>query len=250
MHDSDGDTFSIGGASRGFDTTQWDIVFAAGHPHSADATQAREELCRRYWPPLYDFIRRNGYGVEQSRDLTQSFFMKLLEKEFWRRGDPEKGRFRSFLLKALKEFLLDKRDWENTAKRGGGVAMLSLEESVVEERYLAEACTDMHIERIFDRRWGFAVLAAAREKLRRECSLCGKTDLFECITQLSEERNVNVSYADVAARVGMSVAAFKPAVCRMRRRYGELVREEIAQTVSDPAEIRAEIVYLLEVIGS
>lgn len=223
---------------------------STGQPDSTRAAEAREKLCRSYWPPLYSYVRRQGHAPEDAKDLTQAFFAKLLEKDFWARADPQKGRFRSFLLTALRQFLLDHRDYVRTAKRGGGVPLISLDESAVEEKFLAAQNPDVSSERHFDRRWANAVLDAARARLRDECVASGKTSLYDRVNLLGEAHDRPVTYADIAAELGVSVSAIKSAVSRMRQRYGELVREEVAQTVPNPADIDAEIGYLLTVVSS
>lgn len=235
-------------AAGWFLTTQWNIVRSACDMQSPNGLEAREKLCRTYWPPLYQFIRRQGYDVDSAKDLTQAFFLKLLEKEFWRRADPMKGRFRSFLLKALREFLLDERDRAKAGKRGGGMRLISLDDSVAEEKLLAQS-SELTAEQQFDRRWALAVLQGAREKLKAECASAGKLDLFECVSRCSEDNEINLNYADLAAHLGMSLAAYKSAVSRMRQRYGQFVREEIAQTVTTSKEVDAEIIYLMQIIG-
>jgi len=229
-----------------FLTTQWNIVLSTGDANAAKADAAREKLCGTYWPPLYNFVCRQGYSIEDAKDLTQAFFAKLVEKDFWTRADPKKGRFRSLLLTALRQFLSDQRERGQTAKRGGGAILASLDESGVEEQFLGATASDQQ----FDRQWANAILDHAREKLRQECMASGKLNFFEQINLLGEKQDVPVTYAEMAAELGQSVSAVKSAVARLRQRYGELVREEVAQTVADPAEVDSEIAYLLSVIAS
>jgi len=233
-----------------FAMTHWSVVLSAGDPRSPDASQAREKLCRIYWPPLYNFIRRHGYNPEDAQDLTQAFFAKSLEKDFFARANPEKGRFRSFLLTALRQFLLDERDRARTAKRGGGVPLISLDQTAFEEKFLAATDPSLAGDQLFDRRWAAAILESARSLLREECAASGKAALINQLDLISERRDKTATYADLAARDGVTVSAVKSAVSRLRQRYGELVREEIAQTVTDPADVESEIRYLLTVIGA
>ena len=233
-----------------FATTHWSVVLSTVQSDSAQASEAIEKLCRAYWPPLYSFVRRQGSGPEDAKDLTQAFFVKLLEKNFWARADPQKGRFRSFLLKALSQFLADQRDRARTAKRGGGVPLISLDEHTGEEGFLAGLDQNLSAEQQFDRQWAATVLEQARSRLREECAASGKSGLYDRVSLLGGKNEGAASYAVVAQELGMSVTAIKSAVSRLRERYGELVREEVAHTVSSPAEIDAEVRHLLSVIGA
>jgi RNA polymerase sigma factor (sigma-70 family) len=235
---------------RWFATTHWSVVLSAGQTHSAHSSEALDKLCRGYWPPLYSYIRRQGYGPTDAQDLTQAFFAKLLEKNFWARADPQKGRFRSFLLTALRHFLADARDWVRTAKRGGGVSFISLDEQASGERFLEGIGQNLSAEQQFDRQWASTVLEQARTKFRQECIASGKSGLYDRISLIGGKKESSATYAVVAQELGMSVSAIKSAVSRLRDRYGELVREEVAHTVSNPAEIDAEVRHLLLVIGA
>ena len=219
------------------------------------ASESLEKLCRVYWPPLYRFVLRRGHGVEDAKDLTQAFFAKLLERNILARADPDKGRFRSFLLKILKNSLADESDRARTAKRGGGVSFISFDEQAGEEHLLEKPGQNLTAEQQFDREWAFTVLRQAQAKLRDECAASGKSALFNRVVSLVDEKaESSIPDAVIAQELGMSVAAFKPAKSRLRARYWALVREEVAQTVSNPvsnpAEIDAELRYLLAVIGS
>jgi len=229
-----------------FATTHWSVVLSSGGKDSPQASEARERLCRTYWHPLYNYVRRQGWGPEDAEDLTQAFFAKLVEKNFWARADPQKGRFRSLMLTALRQFLADQRDRAMTAKRGGGVQPLSLDERTTEEAGAQEHDQD----RQYDRQWAFMVLNQARAALRQEYLAAGKSPLYDGINLLDESREGARSHADIARQLGVSVGAVKSAAFRLRERYGELVREEVARTVSSPAEVDAEIQYLLSIIGS
>ena len=203
-----------------------------------------------YWPPLYSYVRRQGYGLEDAQDLTQAFFAKLIEKNFWARADPQKGRFRSFLLTALRQFLADERDRARAAKRGGGVSAISFDEKTGEEHFLEGLDQKLTGEQQFDRQWASAVLKQARARLRQECIASGKSGLYDRVNLLDDKPEKSLAYAEVARQLGMSLSAVKSAVSRLRERYGEMVREEIAHTVSEPGEVDAEIRYLLSVIGA
>lgn len=234
---------------RWFATTHWSVVLCSGQSDSSQAAEALEKLCRTYWPPLYNYVRRQGYGPEDAQDLTQSFFAKSLEKNFWGRADPQKGRFRSFVLTALRQFLADQRDRARTAKRGGGIPLVSMDERSGEE-HLQGVDQSLSGEQQFDRQWASTVLEQARARLRQECMASGKLAFYERVNLLGDEKERSVSYVEIGQQLGMSVSAIKSAVSRLRVRYGELVREEVAHTVSSPAEVNAEIGYLLSVIGT
>jgi RNA polymerase sigma-70 factor (ECF subfamily) len=233
-----------------FATTHWSVVLSTAQSNASQASEALEKLCRTYWPPLYSYVRRQGYGPEDAQDLTQAFFAKLLEKNFWARADPQKGRFRSFLLTALRQFLADERDRARAAKRGGGAALISFDEQVGEEHFLEGLDHKLSPEQQFDKQWASTVLKQARARLRQECIASGKSDLYDRINLLGDQDERPDTYADIAQQLGMSVSAIKSAVSRLRARYGELVREEVANTVSSPAEVDAEIRHLLSVIGA
>ena len=232
-----------------FATTHWSVVLSAGNIQASQASEALEKLCRTYWPPLYNYVRHQGYGPEDAQDLTQAFFAKLLEKNFWARADPQKGRFRSFLLTALRHFVNDERDRARTAKRGGGVSFISFDEGSGEGPSF-KLDSNLSSEQQFDRQWAATVLEQARAKLREECIASGKSELYERVNLLSDQPEKAATYADVARQLGMSVSAIKSAVSRLRARYGALVREEVANTVFSPAELDAEIAYLLSVVGT
>lgn len=233
---------------RWFGSTHWSVVLTAGRPESTQAADALEQLCRAYWPPLFSYIRRQGHGLEEAQDLTQAFFAKLLKRNFWARADPHKGRFRSFLLTALRHFLADEKDRNHTLKRGGGLSFISLDEQSSDARFLEGASPNLSNEQQFDRQWAATVLEQARARLRQECLAAGKGALYDRFS-LAPDRNTSpVPDALIAQELGLSPSTIKPAISRLRRRYGELVREEVAHTVSRPEEVDEEIRYLLSVI--
>jgi RNA polymerase sigma-70 factor (ECF subfamily) len=231
-----------------FATTRWSVVHAAGDSKSPEAGQALEQLCRAYWYPLYAYVRRKGHAAEDAQDLTQEFFARLLARNYLRVADRNRGRFRSFLLGSLEHFLA--REWTKARaqKRGGGRAVLSLDEMGAESRYLLESAHDLTAERIFERRWATTILDQAMARLREECLATRKSDLLDRVEgQLSGEKG-ETSYAGVAAALGMSEGAVKVAVHRLRQRFGELVRAEIAQTVTTPEDADDELRYLFAVL--
>ena len=222
------------------------MVLAAGGDHVAtDTRRALEDLIQAYWFPLYAYIRRQGQPSAQAEDLVQGFLTRLLEKKDLARVDRAKGRFRSFLLASLKHFLANEYDKRRTLKRGGGVLVISLDALDAEARYAIEPSHDMTPDRLFDRRWALAVLDNVLSRLRREYANAGKAALFETIKDCLTPHRGRLSYAQLAQRLGMTQGALKVAVHRMRRRYRDLLRDEIAQTVDSPLQVEEEIAHLL-----
>jgi len=234
---------------RGFCTTHWSVVLAAGGSAVPGALDALEKLCRAYWYPLYSFIRRRGYNPHDAQDLTQSFFAELVESRFLRAADHDRGRFRSFLLVRLKHFLSDERKKAQAQKRGGGQTVLSLDVEMAEERYGSEPTTALTPEVIFDRRWAMMVLEQTVARLRREYVAAGRVELFEELKHFQPGEESDRSYLEVAARLGLSEGAVKSAIWRLRRRHVDLLRDEIAQTISTPAEVDEEIRYLITMVS-
>ena len=221
---------------------------AAGDTKSPQANDALEKLCRTYWYPLYAYVRRKGHSADDAQDLTQEFFARLLARNYVSVADRNKGKFRSFLLGSLEHFLA--REWTkaHAQKRGGGQPILSLDEKDAENRYLIEPSHDLTPDKIFDRRWATTLLDQAIAQLRDECVSDGKGDLFRKVERLLPGEKGEACYAQVAAELSVSEAAIKMAVLRLRRRYGELVRAEIAQTVAGPEEAEEELQYLFAVL--
>lgn len=233
-----------------FITTHWSVVLAAGDSASPQADAALEALCRAYWYPIYVYVRRKGHGPDDAQDLTQAFFAALLEKRLLRIADPAKGRFRSFLLGVLDHFLA--REWTKAhrQKRGGGRAILSLDEADPEARFRTEPAHDETPERAYDRQWALTLLESTLARLEAECRQAGKTDLFEVAKGLLSGEKAAGSYRDLGARLGLSEGAVKVAVHRLRQRYAELLRAEIAQTVRSPAEVEDELRHLFQALAS
>jgi len=234
------------GTKAHFAATRCSIVLAAGGDHDATDTQrALEELIQAYWFPLYAYIRRRGQPSAQAEDLVQGFLTRLLEKKGLARVDRAKGRFRSFLLASLKHFLANEYDKRRALKRGGSVRVISLDALDAEARYAVEATHDMTPDRLFDRRWALAVLDQVLSRLRQEYTNAGKAALFETIKDCLTPHRGRLSYAQLSQYLGMTQGALKVAVHRMRRRYRDLLRDEIAQTVESPQQVKEEITYLL-----
>jgi RNA polymerase sigma factor (sigma-70 family) len=238
----------IGGGGR-FATTHWSVVLEAGHESSPQSKAALEQLCRAYWYPLYTFIRRQGRGPEEAQDLTQEFFAHLLASDSFGRADPAKGRFRSFLLGALKHFLVNEWQREHRLKRGGGCLFLSLDEVDAETRLALEPTDELTPEMAYERRWAEAVLAQVLERLQGEFAAAGQEARFAGLKVFLLAGQEPASYAEVAVPLGLSEAAVKSAIHRMRQRYGDLIRAEIAQTLASPAEVEDELRHLLAVLS-
>jgi RNA polymerase sigma-70 factor (ECF subfamily) len=234
---------------RDFRTTHWSVVLAAGEGSSSRAAEALAQLCRAYWYPLYAFIRRQGHDPESAQDLTQEFFARLLEKGFLASASQDKGRFRSFLLTALKRFLVNEWERGQAQKRGGGQAPIPLDLGDAEARYHLEPVEERTAERIFEERWALALLDGAMQALQREFAADGRADLFEALKSFLYGERKDGSQADIGARFGMTANAVKQAVHRLRVRYRERLREAVAHTVASPSEIDDELRHLLRVLS-
>jgi RNA polymerase sigma factor (sigma-70 family) len=243
---TNGETMHTLQGSSQFPTTRWTLVIAAGDPRRKEARSALVSLCESYWYPLYAYLRRRGYPADQSQDLTQEFFMRVLEGRYLDRADPEKGRFRSFLLTSLKFFVADEEDRQRALKRGGG-AVLPLEFSSGEERYQREPAHGETPERIFERRWALELIDRVVEKLRDEFVQHGHAEHFERLKVFLLGQS-EAPYAALAREMNTSEGALKVAIHRLRKRYRELFRQEIADTVADPAEVESELRFLAAVL--
>jgi RNA polymerase sigma-70 factor (ECF subfamily) len=243
---TDGRTMqTLPGSSR-FPTTRWTLVIAAGDPHRKEARSALVSLCENYWYPLYAYLRRRGYSAEEAQDLTQEFFVRVLEGRYLDRADPGKGRFRSFILTSLRFFVADEEDRQRALKRGRGM-VVTLEFSSGEERYQREPGHDETPERIFERRWALAVLDRVVEKLREEFVHHGRLGHFEQLKVFLLGQS-DAPYAALAQEMKTSEGALKVAIHRLRKRYRELFRQEIADTVANPAEVESELRFLAAVL--
>jgi len=231
-----------------FTTTHWSVVMLA-RPDSPQAREALEKLCQTYWLPLYSCVRRQGYGPHDAQDLTQGFFVRLLRTDSLGSVSREKGKFRTFLQVALSHFLSDERDKARAEKRGGGRAIVSLDESEAEDRYLHMPSADLTPERVYDRRWALTVLELGFERLRQEYRATGREALFDSLKEfLCTEARVG-TYESLGPKLGMSPGSVAVAVHRLRQRCRELIRLEVAQTVSNPGDLDMEIDYLFAAIG-
>jgi RNA polymerase sigma-70 factor (ECF subfamily) len=230
-----------------FVTTRWSVVLAAGKSSSAESEQALSQLCRTYWYPLYAFVRRQGHSPQDAEDLTQEFFARLLDKNYLKNITVEGGKFRSYLLTLLKHFLANEWNRERAQKRGGGRTILSIDDKDAETRYACEPADHSTPEALYERRWATTLLDQAMERLRADYAASGKSTLFAALQGHLSGAERLVPYAKLGASLGMSEGAVKAAVHRLRKRYGELLRAEIADTVSGPEEVEEEIRNLIAV---
>lgn len=246
---SDTDTAGdVARSPRTFCTTMWLVVQEAGQVDSQRSAEALAQLCHAYWYPLYAFVRRQGYSPEQSQDLTQEFFRRLIEKKSFQAADPARGRFRSFLLSSLRNFLANEWERARTQKRGGNAISFSLDAVNAEEQYQLEPSDGRTPETIYDQRWAYALLERVMTQLREEFTESGKADRFEAFSTFLLDDN-SASQAELAVALRMTESAVKSAIHRLRQRYGELLRQEVAHTVSRPEDVEREIVELFESLG-
>lgn len=233
--------------SSSFAVTRWTVVLAAAEGRSGTARRrALGELARVYWFPLYSYIRRRGHAAPQAEDLTQDFFARLLEKKSLAAVDRERGKFRSFLLASVKNFLANEWDKSQTEKRGGGRAVVALDALDAETRYALEPADELTAERLFERRWALAVLDQVLGRLEQEYAAREAGEIFAALKDCLAGTAAEPGYAALATRLGMSEGAVKVAAHRLRKRYRELLREEIAETVASPELVDEEIRHLLD----
>jgi RNA polymerase sigma-70 factor (ECF subfamily) len=224
-----------------FPTTRWSQVVAAGERASPEAINALAQLCSAYWYPLYAFVRRKGHSPDEAADLVQGTFLTLLDRDGLAAVAPERGRFRSFLIAACAHYLADCRDRDRAAKRGGGAAPIRIDRVDAEGRYSAEPVNDWTAERLFDRRWATGLLENAVSRLEAESTAAGKAALVSHLLPTLTGGRGNIPLAAIAVELGMTEGAVKMAASRLRKRYGEILREEIACTVADPADVEDEV---------
>jgi RNA polymerase sigma-70 factor (ECF subfamily) len=231
-------------APQTFPQTQWSVVLAAKQQHSSDSAAALEALCRAYWYPLYAYVRRCGQSPHDAQDLTQEFFCRLLEKRWLDAAEREKGKLRAFLIVALKHFMA--KEWRRASaqRRGGGQPPLPLDTTLAESRYAADTTTALAADEVFDRQWALTLLDLTVDRLRAEFAGAGKPEEFETLkSRLVAERGA-IDYAQVAGQLRISEGAARVAVHRLRKRFRELYREEIAQTLADGADVEGELRHL------
>jgi DNA-directed RNA polymerase specialized sigma24 family protein len=232
-----------------FATTHWTVVLAAGRRSTPQSNRALEELCRNYWYPLYAYVRRHGHSKEDAEDLTQGFFASFLKRNYLEGVSSEKGRFRAFLLGSLKHFLANEHDRAGRQKRGGGVAPLSLDWQDADTRYQIDPADRLAPDKLYDRAWAVTLLEQVIARLRAECAAEGRAALFDQLKPFLMVGKSDIPYADAAARLGLNEGAARVAVHRLRKRYRELLRAEIAQTLTDPADLDEEMRALFQAFG-
>lgn len=234
---------------RRFATTSWSLVLQARGDESGDQHAALEHLCESYWYPLYAYLRRCGNDTERAADLTQAFFTELLEKQVLEAADHRRGRFRSFLLAALNHFVSNQIRIDNALKRGGGKSLVSLQPEMAERRYQGEPAIQDSPDRHYLRQWAIQILELAADSLKRQYIETGKDRLFQSLCQYLTPGG-EVPYREVAAELGLQEGAVKVAVHRLRQRYGQEIRLQIAQTVDDPADVEDELQQLFDALAA
>jgi RNA polymerase sigma-70 factor (ECF subfamily) len=232
-----------------FVTTHWSVVVKAGQSDTPRVHQALSHLCETYWYPLYTYVRKRGYSPEDAQDLTQEFFARLLERKWVSEANQERGRFRSFLLSAMNHFLADEWDKARAQKRGGGVTKVPLQLGTAETRYGVEPADPITPEQSFERRWALTLLEQVLKCLQQDYEQEGKAKLFAELRFAISADQAAIPYAELAARLGMSEAAIRVSVYRLRKEYRQALRAQIAETVTDEAEVAAELAYLREILS-
>jgi DNA-directed RNA polymerase specialized sigma24 family protein len=232
-----------------FVTTHWSVVLSAREQDSPQSSAALEILCRAYWYPLYVWLRRKGQPPHDAQDLTQGFFARLLQKDYLRAAAREKGRFRTFLLVALKRFLANEWDRQHAQKRGGFAPVISIDQEFAESRFAADPSPNVQPDVLFDRQWALTLLDRTMSQLREEYVASGRAKLFEHLQTCLVRDESSLPHAEVAARLKLTEPAVKMAVHRLRARYREILRAEIAHTVSSPEEVEEEVRHLFSAFG-
>jgi RNA polymerase sigma factor (sigma-70 family) len=245
----DQDTTRLKPEQSEFTTTHWSVVLLAAHQSSSGSQAALEKLCGTYWYPLYVYVRRRGYNAEDAKDLTQDFFVRLLKKEYLHYADRQRGKFRTFLLTSLQRFLINEWNKGRAQRRGSGQPVISLDKEATEGRYRAEPAETSTPEKIFEKRWAMTLLEQVLVRLREEFGARGKAEQFERLKVLLWGEKNSPPYTDVAADLGLSEGALKVEVYRLRKRYKELLRLEVAHTVASPSEVDEELRHLIAVIS-
>ena len=232
-----------------FATTRWSVVMTARDANSPESDEALQSLCKNYWYPLYAFIRRLGNSAHDAQDLTQEFFARLLEKNWLGAADRERGRFRTFLIMAVKRFLANEWDKSQAARRGGGQSFVPLDTKFAEERYLADTSPALSPDHLYERRWALTLLARALTRLRQEYEVDGRGADFACLKNYLTADRGAIPYSEIARELGASEGASRVAVHRLRKRYREVFRETVADTVSSADEVDTEVRYVIEVLA-
>ena len=236
-------------ARPGFLTTHWSVVLSAQDKDSPRSVEALETLCRSYWYPLYAHVRQLGRNPHDAQDLTQEFFARLLQKDYLQSAAREKGKFRTFLLMALKRFLANEWDRQHAQKRGGFAPVISIDEELAESRFASEPSHQVQPDVLFDRQWAMTLLERTMTKLQEEYVASGRAKLFDHLRNCLARDESALPYAEIAAQLSLTEAAVKMAVHRLRARYREILRAEIAETVSAEEEVEDEIRHLFSTFG-
>jgi DNA-directed RNA polymerase specialized sigma24 family protein len=236
-------------AESRFPTTRWSVVRAAGRPTCTESQQALAALCTRYWYPLYAYSRRRGLDADQAADVTQGFFTHILQQKIVRCADPTRGRFRCYLLGAFKHFMSHEWCKARAGKRGGGRKFVSIDSHEAEARYVFEPAHNLTAERLFDRQWALTILEFAMDELHRQCSKAGKAQQFLRFKRFLAGGS-GAEYREAGAELGLGEGAVRVLVHRLRRRYRQLLCDNIRQTVESPDQVEEEIRYLFAAIGS
>ena len=232
-----------------FATTHWSVVLTAGQSRAPGAAEALEKLCRAYWRPLYAYVRRRSYNPHDAQDLTQEFFSRFLEKNYLKSVARERGKFRSFLLASMNHFLANEWDKAKAHKRGGRVQFISIEWTAEDPLHRLDVSTDISPEKIYERQWALTLLDLVLNCLRDEFAAAGKSDFFERLKLYLTGDKGAMTYLELAAELQTTVGAIKTAVHRMRRRYRELLHDEVAQTVASEREVEEELRALLAALN-
>ena len=232
-----------------FCTTHWSVVLRAGRESGPESQAALEQLCQAYWFPIYAYVRRHVADPENAKDLTQEFFARLLARNLVSQADPQRGKFRAYVLTLLKHFLANQWERERALKRGGNQAPISLDALSAEERYALEPAESFPPDQIFDRKWAEATLERVQAQLRRDYEAAGMGNRYAQLKVFLLHGHVPKSYAGVAAELGLTEAAVKSAIFTLRKRFAETFRHEIAQTVDSPEEVEGEIRHLLAALA-
>ncbi len=232
---------------RVFATTSWSMVLEAADAHASGVADALSDLCQQYWYPLYAFVRRKGFDRSQAEDLTQAFFTDLLEKNRLQSAEPTRGSFRAFLLTSLSNFIANHWRAENAQKRGGGQAIVSIDYEQADNRYLQQPTDDVTPEKIFERNWALSILEQTLAAVGQQYEQSGKSDLFDSLKCFLTGYG-DVPYAELEEKTGMREGAIKVAVHRMRQRYGQQLRLQIAKTVQNPADVDQELKSLFQAL--
>jgi len=247
MECGDKDSDSAARTAAQFATTHWSTVLAAGDSASPDSREALEKLCRTYWYPLYAFVRRQGHSSEDAKDLVQGFLLYLLERHVLDKARPELGRFRSFLLGCLKNYLAQQTDRVRAEKRGGNRQFLPLDAAEAESRLRTEPARQVTPETLFDQKWGVTILAQALKSVDADYSRSGQARVFQQLHPFLQGDCARLAYREAAEALGIAEPAVRMAVTRLRRRYRDALRSVVAETVSDPKDIDDELRYLIRI---